>query len=70
MSSDSLARAKATAAWLISTGAFSSLVVVSVQGDGPLRAVLGRVPPVWASVLVCLVVSAALRFYFYHRHWR
>jgi len=28
------------------------------------------VPPVWASVLTCLMVSAALRLYFYHRRWR
>lgn len=70
MPPDPLTRTKATTAWLISTLAFSSLLFVSVHGDGPLRTILGRVPPVWASVLTCLVVSAALRLYFYRRRWR
>jgi hypothetical protein len=70
MALDRLTRTKATIAWLISTLAFSSLVFVSVLGNGPLRTILGRVPPVWACVLTCLVVSAAMRFYFHHRHWR
>jgi len=67
---DALTQAKANIAWLISTLVFSSLVFVSVHGDGPLRTILGRVPPVWASVLTCLVVSAALRLYFHRRSWR
>ena len=70
MALDRLTRVKATIAWLISTIAFSSLLFVSVHGDGPLRAVLGTVPPVWASVLTCLMVSAALRLYFHLRRWR
>lgn len=70
MALDPLTRAKADIAWVISTLAFSSLVFVGVHGEGPLRAILGRVPPVWASVLVCLAMSAGLRVYFRRRYWR
>lgn len=69
MALDPLTRAKAEISWLISTMVFSALVFVGVHARGPLRAVIGQVPPAWACVLVCLAASGSFRIYFLRRRW-